>query len=216
MKLYAVLFAVIFLILASGCLGEVGSGAELSHIHTADMDPQACDDTSHSETNTTAIAVSTTTISSNAATSTLPRLTTTTLHPSQAGPSRKTHAPTRFTAKVYKDASACRCCDLYFNYFEAYGFELEVIETDDMESLYTEYKIPHHMQSCHTIFIEGYFIEGHPPIAAVEKLLAEKPDIDGITLPGIPNGAPGNIGAKTTEFTIYALKNGEASVFLIL
>jgi len=36
-----------------------------------------------------------------------------------------------------------------------------------------------------------YFIEGHIPIEAIEKLLTEKPEIDGIALPEMPSGSPG-------------------------
>ena len=37
-------------------------------------------------------------------------------------------------------------------------------------------------------FYRGYFIEGHVPHDAITKLLAEKPDIKGITVPGMPAG----------------------------
>jgi hypothetical protein len=71
------------------------------------------------------------------------------------------------------------------------------------------------MQSCHTTVVGDYFIEGHVPIEAIDKLLSEKPLIDGIALPGKPYGAPGMRGAKTSDFTIYALSDGRASVFFI-
>ncbi len=41
-----------------------------------------------------------------------------------------------------------------------------------------------------------YFIEGHVPIEAIEKLLTEKPEIDGIALPQMPSGSPGMSGFK--------------------
>ena len=43
------------------------------------------------------------------------------------------------------------------------------------------------------------------------KLLAERPAIAGITLPGMPMGSPGMAGTKTEAFTIYAVtKDGKA------
>jgi hypothetical protein len=45
----------------------------------------------------------------------------------------------------------------------------------------------------------------------IHKLLAERPKIAGITLPGMPMGSPGMVGEKTGPFTIYAVtKNGAA------
>lgn len=41
------------------------------------------------------------------------------------------------------------------------------------------------------MFVDGYVIDGHVPVATIRKLLAEKPAISGITLPGMPLGSPG-------------------------
>ena len=39
----------------------------------------------------------------------------------------------------------------------------------------------------------------------VRRLLSERPAIAGITLPGMPRGAPGMPGQKIAPFTIYAV-----------
>jgi hypothetical protein len=70
------------------------------------------------------------------------------------------------------------------------------------------------MDSCHTLIIEDYFVEGHIPIEAIEKLLAEQPDIDGITLPDMPSGSPGMPGVKKGDFVIYSVKGGKTSEFM--
>ena len=60
-------------------------------------------------------------------------------------------------------------------------------------------------------FIEGYVVDGHVPVEAIRKLLAERPAIAGITLPGMPMGSPGMAGEKTGPFTVYAVaKDGTA------
>ncbi len=51
----------------------------------------------------------------------------------------------------------------------------------------------------------GYVVDGHVPVATIRKLLAEKPAIVGITLPGMPPGSPGMVGAKTGPLTVYAI-----------
>lgn len=88
-----------------------------------------------------------------------------------------------------------------------------------MSAIKEKYNIPPEVQSCHTTIISDYvirdyFIEGHVPIEAISKLLEEKPDIDGIALPGMPTGSLGMGGEKTVQFEILAVKNGETSVFM--
>ena len=43
----------------------------------------------------------------------------------------------------------------------------------------------------HTVKVGNYVVEGHVPIAAIRKMLAEKPNIKGIALPGMPYNSPG-------------------------
>ncbi|MBI2741064.1 MAG: DUF411 domain-containing protein [Rhodospirillales bacterium] len=61
------------------------------------------------------------------------------------------------------------------------------------------------------MFVDGYVIDGHVPVAIVQRLLTERPSIKGITLPGMPAGSPGMTGTKTAPFVLYALpKDGGA------
>jgi hypothetical protein len=74
------------------------------------------------------------------------------------------------------------------------------------------------MESCHTVEIENYFVEGHVPIEAIQKLLNEKPDINGIALPGMPSGSPGMPGLKMEKFKIHqiTLDGQDGGVFIEL
>jgi hypothetical protein len=58
-------------------------------------------------------------------------------------------------------------------------------------------------------------VEGHVPVSAINKLLAERPHIKGISLPGMPEGSPGMTGQKTELFTIYEISEGEPKVFAV-
>jgi hypothetical protein len=116
-------------------------------------------------------------------------------------------------ANIYKSAS-CACCLGHAGYLRGKGFSVETIVENDMDSIKKRYSIPYDMQSCHTTEIEGYFVEGHVPIEAINKLLSEKPDIDGITLPDMPAGSPGMPGLKKEEFIIYSLKDGQEEEFM--
>lgn len=109
---------------------------------------------------------------------------------------------------MYKPSS-CGCCVGHLAYLRGENYEVEVIETEDMESVKKEYGVPREMESCHTVIGDGYFIEGHVPVEAIEKLLVEKPDIEGIGLPGMPAGSPGMPGYKRGIFKILSLVKGE-------
>jgi hypothetical protein len=74
-----------------------------------------------------------------------------------------------------------------------------------MQSVKEKYDISPIMESCHTMVIDDYVVEGHVPIEVVKKLLTEKPNIAGISLPDMPAGSPGMPGIKRDPFTIYSL-----------
>ena len=108
----------------------------------------------------------------------------------------------------------CGCCKLYIDYLRENGMSVQVVEKADVAPIKRQYKIPENMQSCHTAKVGDYFVEGHVPIDAVKKLITEKPDLDGIALPGMPSGSPGMPGSKSDELVIYGVVDGNTSVFL--
>lgn len=114
---------------------------------------------------------------------------------------------------IYKSAN-CGCCGNYVGYAEGKGFDVKVINLQDTSAVKAEQGIPASMQSCHTTVVGDYFVEGHIPIEAIDKLLTERPDIDGIAMPGMPSGSPGMPGYKKGEWVIYALKEGVPSEFM--
>ena len=114
---------------------------------------------------------------------------------------------------VFKSPT-CGCCGKYINHLEKNGYDVETVMTNDMESIKAEHSIPGSMESCHTMIIDDYFVEGHVPLVAVDKLLEEKPDVDGIALPGMPSGSPGMPGPQTEPFNVFTVTDGQASSWL--
>jgi len=113
-------------------------------------------------------------------------------------------------ALLYKNPQ-CSCCEGYAAYLRQNGFEVEVKPSNDLAEISSKAGVPADLEGCHTMFVEGYVVDGHVPADVIQKLLKEKPAIAGITLPGMPMGAPGMVGTKTEPFTIYALsKDGSA------
>lgn len=116
---------------------------------------------------------------------------------------------------VFKSPN-CGCCVQHSAYLERNGFDVTIVETNEMASIKADHNIPHNMQSCHTAVIGDYFVEGHMPVEAINKLLEEKPAIEGITLPGMPSGSPGMPGPQLDPFVIYRLENGQGQIFTTL
>ena len=117
---------------------------------------------------------------------------------------------------VVYQSPTCGCCSGWVTNMESNGMNVEAIKTNDMYNTKINAGIDMSLSSCHTGFISGYFIEGHVPFEAVEKLLKEQPDIDGIALPGMPIGTPGMPGDKDEPYVIYQLKDGKSSVFMTI
>jgi len=111
---------------------------------------------------------------------------------------------------LYKNPQ-CSCCEGYAAYLRNNGFEVDVKATHDLAQISLKAGVPANLLGCHTMFVNGYVVDGHVPIQTVRKLLTEKPAIVGITLPGMPTGSPGMVGQKKGPFTIYAVtKDGAA------
>jgi hypothetical protein len=107
-------------------------------------------------------------------------------------------------ATMYKNPQ-CGCCEGHAEYLQKNGIAVKTIDTLDAMSLKREHGVPPALAGCHTVIIDGYVVEGHVPIASIRSLLASKPAIRGISLPGMPNGSPGMGGAKTEPFVIYEI-----------
>ena len=110
-------------------------------------------------------------------------------------------------ATLYKNPQ-CSCCEGYAQYLEKNGFKVEVKPTNDLAEISRNAGVPEDLEGCHTMFVGGYVVDGHVPVDVIRKLLAGKPAIAGITLPGMPSGSPGMTGPKTETWTIYAVTKG--------
>jgi len=89
------------------------------------------------------------------------------------------------------------------------GFQVKVMATNDLTVMGQKYGIPDNQQPCHISLIGGYVVGGHIPIEVIDKLLSEKPQITGITLPGMPEGTPGMPGKKPGTLQIYEIAKGQ-------
>ena len=88
----------------------------------------------------------------------------------------------------------CGCCGGWVDYMRGKGYQVSVNLVDDPDTIKASFGVPESVYSCHTAKIGDYLVEGHVPEAAVAKLMAERPDLKGIALPGMLPGSPGMDG----------------------
>jgi hypothetical protein len=115
---------------------------------------------------------------------------------------------------LYKSPQ-CDCCEGYASYLRDNGFAVTTIATNDLTQMGEKYGISDALQPCHLSLVAGYVVGGHIPFDVIKRLLAEKPQIAGITLPGMPTGSPGMGGTKTGPMTIYEIAKGAPKVYAV-
>lgn len=116
---------------------------------------------------------------------------------------------------VYKRAT-CGCCKKWVKHMEANGFQVEAHNVTDLNKYKYQAKLGAGLGSCHTAFVDGYAIEGHVPAKDVKRLLLEKPDVSGLTVPAMPIGSPGMEvpGKPADHYKVISFKDGkEVGVF---
>lgn len=93
---------------------------------------------------------------------------------------------------MYRDAN-CGCCLAWAGHVERGGVhDVEAVNHADMAAVKAAHGVPADLLSCHTAVVDGYVIEGHVPVADIERLLAERPEgVAGLAVAGMPVGSPG-------------------------
>lgn len=110
----------------------------------------------------------------------------------------------------------CTCCSAWARKFEQAGFAVTMHEVEDTAAVRRAAGVPADLGGCHTAKAEGYVIEGHVPVDAVQRLLAERPSIRGLAVPGMPLGAPGMEveGEPAEPFQVFAFSaDGSRRIF---
>jgi hypothetical protein len=115
---------------------------------------------------------------------------------------------------VYKSPT-CGCCEKWVGHMQGAGFAVEVHNLGDLGAIKDEVGVPFGQGSCHTAKIGDYFVEGHVPADDVKRLLAEKPDARGLTVPGMVVGSPGmeQGDVKVPYDVLLVAKDGSTSVY---
>jgi len=104
--------------------------------------------------------------------------------------------------EVFKTPT-CGCCTKWAEHLEANGFRVELTDMKDLTRLKRRKGVPYDSQACHTGVVDGYVIEGHVPAADIKRLLAERPEVTGLVVPGMPLGSPGMEHPDPQPYSVF-------------
>ncbi len=113
---------------------------------------------------------------------------------------------------IWRDPG-CGCCDAYGRYLEQNGFTVTLVDDRDFAKRSVDVGVPQQGIGCHLSEIGGYYVSGLVPAEIIYRLLASRPAITGITLPGMPSNAPGMAAAKSGTLRTYAFGPDGISVY---
>ncbi|MCZ4312842.1 DUF411 domain-containing protein [Comamonadaceae bacterium G21597-S1] len=118
--------------------------------------------------------------------------------------------------EVWKDPN-CGCCKDWVQHLQANGFEVRVHDSGNAAAR-ARLGVAEQWGSCHTASVGGYAIEGHVPAGDIHRLLKERPQAIGLSVPGMPVGSPGMdapaYGGRQDPFDVLLLQHGgQARVF---
>lgn len=110
-------------------------------------------------------------------------------------------AQARPRVTMHRDPS-CGCCGDWAAHLMVAGFPVAIADTARINAVKARLGVPQELWSCHTAEVGGYIIEGHVPSAAIDRLLAEKPEAAGLAVPGMPAGSPGMEGGEPDIYEV--------------
>lgn len=116
---------------------------------------------------------------------------------------------------MYKN-EGCQCCTKWAAHMDEEEFAVTEKPIPNLMEVKEENGISREMASCHTALVDGYVVEGHVPVEDVQRLLKERPDAIGLTVPGMPIGSPGMEveGREPDNFDVLLIaKDGSTTVY---
>jgi len=109
----------------------------------------------------------------------------------------------------------CGCCTAWADHLRAEGFEVKITESEELWNVKRRAGIPQDLDACHTAKVGGYVVEGHVPADDIKRLLSERSDVKGLSVPGMPIGSPGmEMDGQTEPYDVLSFDaDGNTKVF---
>ena len=117
---------------------------------------------------------------------------------------------------VYKTPT-CGCCQAWVDYLEdsELGFDISVKNFDSLDQIKADLGLTdRRLHSCHTAVIGDYLVEGHVPVMDIQRLLSERPNVRGLTAPGMPMLSPGMNSIEPKDYDVLSFdRDGKIEVY---
>jgi len=110
----------------------------------------------------------------------------------------------------------CGCCGGWATLMKRAGFQLRIVEVEDVVAAQAKAGVPEALASCHVSSVAGYTLVGHVPPEDVRSLLVERPKARGLAVPGMPAGSPGmerSDGRRSPYDTLLLLADGRTRIY---
>jgi len=128
---------------------------------------------------------------------------------SASGPKQEAFA----SVTVYKSPT-CGCCSAWVDHLEENGFDVDVVDDNNVASFKRKFGVPERHYSCHTAVVNDYVIEGHVPATDIKRLISEKQRVKGLSVPGMPHGSPGMETGRVDKYKVFSFdENKNTRVF---
>lgn len=117
------------------------------------------------------------------------------------------------TITVYKSPT-CGCCSAWIDHAKAAGFAVNAVDVQsaaELMNVKSAHGITPDLAACHTSIVAGYVVEGHVPADLIHRLLAERPAIRGLVVPGMPPRSPGMDVPTGGPYDVLALDSAGAT-----
>ena len=113
---------------------------------------------------------------------------------------------------VYKSPT-CGCCEKWVEHLRSEGFAVQTHDVPDVTPIKLENGVAPELSACHTALVGGYVVEGHVPASDIRRLLAERPKVAGLAVPGMPVGSPGMEGPGAKPYEVLSFGEQGIRVF---
>ena len=127
--------------------------------------------------------------------------------------------PNRTLIEVWKSPT-CGCCKDWIAHLESNGFDVKTHEVSESAKAAQRSKLgmPEKLGSCHTALVQGYVLEGHVPAREIQRLLSQRPQALGLSVPGMPVGSPGMdgpaYGGRKDPYTVLLVqRDGSTAIY---
>ena len=103
---------------------------------------------------------------------------------------------------------------MWVAHLEEHGFTVKSTDVPNINRVKEMVGVPERVTACHTAIVDGYVVEGYVPAEDIRRLLANRPPLKGIAVPGMPLGSPGMEGPNPQPYDVIAFdEDGELTRF---